>query len=94
MADNATPNLIKLKLKDQRVSLKIKDKKVSLKLPSEEKSDTLEQDLQDPKRGGKRDYQKDRISDDGYIYTPYITVNGRQIWHPTGGVFRFLPKEN
>ncbi len=48
---------------------------------------------QDPKLGGKRLYYKDRIADDGYIYTPYITLrDGRIIWHPTGGVFRFLPK--
>lgn len=53
----------------------------------------LVNDMQDPKKGGKRVYFKDRISDDGYIYTPYITLrSGRVIWHPTGGVFRFLPK--
>lgn len=48
--------------------------------------------MEDPKHGGKRLYSRDRISDDGYIYTPYITVRGRVIYHPTGGVFRFLPK--
>lgn len=48
---------------------------------------------QDPKHGGKRLYYKDRVADDGYIYTPYITLrDGRVIWHPTGGVFKFLPK--
>jgi hypothetical protein len=48
--------------------------------------------MEDPKHGGKRLYSKDRISDDGYIYTPYITVRGKVIYHPTGGVFKFLPK--
>lgn len=24
-----------------------------------------------------------------WIYTPYITKNGKRIYHPTGGVFRF-----
>lgn len=24
-----------------------------------------------------------------WVYTPYITVNGKRIPHPTGGVFRF-----
>lgn len=36
-------------------------------------------------------YDAGRVSDDGYIYTPYITRNGKITWHPTGGVFRFLP---
>ncbi len=48
----------------------------------------------DPKIGGQRIYDSGRVSDDGYVYTPYITVNGRVIYHPTGGVFRFLPKSN
>jgi hypothetical protein len=33
--------------------------------------------------------------DDGVyevIYTPYITRNGKRIYHPTGGVFRFEVK--
>jgi len=37
-------------------------------------------------------YDPNRIADDGYIYTPYITVKGRVIYHPTGGVFKFLAK--
>lgn len=24
-----------------------------------------------------------------WVYTPYITVKGKRIFHPTGGVFRF-----
>ena len=51
------------------------------------------EDMQDPKMGGKKIYFKSRVSEDGYVYTPYITVRGRVIYHPTGGVFRFLPKE-
>lgn len=35
---------------------------------------------------------RDRVSNDGFIYTPFITVRGRVIYHPTGGVFKFLPK--
>ena len=27
--------------------------------------------------------------DDDYVYTPYITKNGKRIYHPTGGVFKF-----
>lgn len=49
--------------------------------------------FEDPKHGGQKTYDPSRVSDDGYIYTPYITLkNGRVIHHPTGGVFRFLPK--
>lgn len=52
------------------------------------------EEYSDPKKGGQRVYDKDRIADDGYIYRPYITVRGKVIYHPTGGVFRFLPKDN
>ena len=39
----------------------------------------------------RRVYDKGRIAADGYIYTPYITKNGRIFWHPKGGMFKFLP---
>lgn len=56
---------------------------------------TVAEKFEDPKHGGQRVYDSGRIADDGYIYTPYITLkSGKVIWHPTGGVFRFLPKEN
>lgn len=31
-------------------------------------------------------------SDDGYVYTRYITRNGKRIYHPRGGLYRFKPK--
>jgi len=45
--------------------------------------------FEDPKHGGKRQYDPSRVDEDGYVYTPYITVRGKRIYHPTG-VFKFL----
>ena len=30
--------------------------------------------------------------DDGNVYTPYITRNGKRIYHPKGGLFVFPDK--
>jgi hypothetical protein len=35
--------------------------------------------------------RKERDGDE-FIYTPYITVKGKRIYHPNGGVFR-IPLE-
>lgn len=29
-----------------------------------------------------------------WIFRPYITIKGKRIYHPTGGVFRFLGDPN
>ncbi len=28
------------------------------------------------------------------IFTPYITIKGRRIYHPTGGVYHFFVEES
>lgn len=42
----------------------------------------------------RRKYDPDRVSDDGFVYTPYIHRNGKLIRHPRGGVFKFPARKS
>lgn len=33
-------------------------------------------------------------TDDGYVYTPYITRNGKRIYRKDGGMFRFKDRRH
>lgn len=35
---------------------------------------------------------KESPDEQEYVFTPYVTRNDKRIYHPKGGVFRFLKK--